>query len=53
MLLSAGILYPSIAAHHVHPCMETVFTDGCGLFQLDHVSRHKAKMVAEWFEVLT
>ena len=41
--------YLSIAADHVHPFMETVFPDGCGLFQPDNVPCKKAKMVQEWF----
>ncbi|KAK3526241.1 hypothetical protein QTP70_020394 [Hemibagrus guttatus] len=54
------ITYQSIAAYHVHPLMETVFPDGCDLFQQDNALCHKAKMVQEWlnehnnkFEVLT
>ena len=42
--------YLSIVADHVHPFMETVFPDGCGLFQQDNKPCHKAKMVQEWFE---
>ena len=42
--------YLSIVADHVHPLMETVFPDGCGLFQQDNKPCHKAKMVQEWFE---
>ena len=30
--------------------METVFTDGSGIFQQDNVPYHKAKVVQEWFE---
>lgn len=30
--------------------MGTAFSDGCGLFQLDNVLCHKAKVVQEWFE---
>ncbi|KAK3566489.1 hypothetical protein QTP86_034054 [Hemibagrus guttatus] len=40
----------SIVADHVHPSMETVFPDGCGLFQQDNAPCHKAKMVQEWFD---
>ncbi|KAK3513688.1 hypothetical protein QTP70_028775 [Hemibagrus guttatus] len=32
----ARTTYLSIAADHVHPFMETVFPDGCGLFQQDN-----------------
>ncbi|KAK3528924.1 hypothetical protein QTP70_012853 [Hemibagrus guttatus] len=44
------ITYLSIVADHVHPFMETVFPDGCGLFQQDNARCHKAKMVQEWFD---
>ena len=37
-------------ADQVIPFMETVFPDGCGLFQLDKAPCHKAKMVQECFE---
>ena len=43
-------MYLSIFAEHVHPFMETVFPDGCGLFQQDNAPFHKAKKVQEWFE---
>ena len=42
--------YLSTVADHVHPFMEMVFPDGCGLFQQDDAPCHKAKMVQEWFE---
>ena len=42
--------YLSVVADHVHPFMEKVFPDGCGLFQQDNTPCHKAKMVHEWFE---
>ncbi|KAK3538082.1 hypothetical protein QTP70_028642 [Hemibagrus guttatus] len=42
--------YLSIAADHVHPFMETLFPDGCGLFQQDNALCHKAEMVQEWFD---
>ncbi|KAK3547569.1 hypothetical protein QTP86_025468 [Hemibagrus guttatus] len=42
--------YLSIAADHVHPFMETLFLDGCGLFQQDNALCYKAEMVQEWFE---
>ncbi|KAK3549732.1 hypothetical protein QTP86_007743 [Hemibagrus guttatus] len=42
--------YLSIAADHVHPFMETLFPDGCGLFQQDNAPCHKANMVQEWFD---
>ncbi|KAK3549192.1 hypothetical protein QTP70_034192, partial [Hemibagrus guttatus] len=42
--------YLSIGADHLHPFMETVFPDGCGLFQQDNVLCHKGKMVQEWFD---
>lgn len=32
-----GSCHLSIVADHVHPLMETVFPDGCGLFQQDHL----------------
>ncbi|KAK3543439.1 hypothetical protein QTP70_020917, partial [Hemibagrus guttatus] len=32
------------------PFMETVFPDGCGLFQQDNAPCHKAKMLQEWFD---
>ncbi|KAK3567781.1 hypothetical protein QTP86_026451, partial [Hemibagrus guttatus] len=35
---------------HVHPFMETLFPDGCGLFQQDNAPCHKAEMVQEWFD---
>ena len=44
------ITYLSIIADHVHPFMEMVFPDGCGLFQEDNTLCNKAKMVQEWFE---
>ena len=37
--------YPSIVADHVHPFMETVLSDGFGLFQQDYALCHKEK----WF----
>lgn len=36
--------YLSIVADHVYPVTETVFADGRGLFQLNNVLCHKAKM---------
>ncbi|KAK3508781.1 hypothetical protein QTP70_006023 [Hemibagrus guttatus] len=42
--------YLSIVADHVHPFMETVFPDGCGLFQQDNAPCYKAKIVQEWFD---
>ncbi|KAK3533885.1 hypothetical protein QTP70_033007 [Hemibagrus guttatus] len=42
--------YLSIVTDHVHPFMETVFPDGCGLFQQDNAPCHKAEMVQEWFD---
>ncbi|KAK3519768.1 hypothetical protein QTP70_003892 [Hemibagrus guttatus] len=42
--------YLSIVADHVHPFMETLFPDGCGLFQQDNALCHKAEMVQEWFD---
>ncbi|KAK3570978.1 hypothetical protein QTP86_031835, partial [Hemibagrus guttatus] len=42
--------YLSNVADHVHPFMETVFPDGCGLFQQDNAPCHEAKMVQEWFD---
>ncbi|KAK3541088.1 hypothetical protein QTP86_012747 [Hemibagrus guttatus] len=30
--------------------METLFPDGCGLFQQDNAPCHKAEMVQEWFD---
>ena len=41
--------YLRTAAGHAHPFMETLFLDGCGLFQQDNAKCHKAKMVQEWF----
>ncbi|KAK3570501.1 hypothetical protein QTP86_020077, partial [Hemibagrus guttatus] len=46
----ARTTYLSNVADHVHPFMETVFPDGCGLFQQDNAQCHKAKMVQEWFD---
>lgn len=43
----------SIVAEHVHPFIETVFPDGCGLFQQDNVPCQRANTVQERFEVLT
>ena len=40
--------YQSIVADHVHPFMETVFPGGCGLFQQDNASCHKAKMASKF-----
>ena len=40
----------SIVADHVHPFIETLFPDGCGVFQHDNVRYHKAKIVQDWFE---
>ena len=37
--------YLRIVPDHVHPFIETVFPDCCGLFQQDNVPCHKAKMV--------
>ena len=45
-----GTTYLSIVADHVHSFMETVFPDGCGLFQSGNAQCHKAKTVQEWFE---
>ncbi|KAK3562823.1 hypothetical protein QTP86_010397 [Hemibagrus guttatus] len=42
--------YLSIVADHVHPFMETLFPDVCGLFQQDNAPCHKAKMLQEWFD---
>ncbi|KAK3560711.1 hypothetical protein QTP86_014737, partial [Hemibagrus guttatus] len=42
--------YLSIVADHVHPFMETLFPDGCVLFQQDNAPCHKAEMVQEWFD---
>ncbi|KAK3527039.1 hypothetical protein QTP86_008668 [Hemibagrus guttatus] len=42
--------YLRIAADHVHPFMETLFPDVCGLFQQDNAPCHKAEMVQEWFD---
>ncbi|KAK3513336.1 hypothetical protein QTP70_012369 [Hemibagrus guttatus] len=42
--------YLSIVADHVHPFMETLFPDGCGLFQQDNAPCHKAEMLQEWFD---
>ncbi|KAK3511397.1 hypothetical protein QTP70_007233 [Hemibagrus guttatus] len=42
--------YLSTVTVYVHPFMETVFPDGCGLFQQDNAPCHKAKMVQEWFD---
>ena len=38
--------YLSIAADHVHSFMETVFPDGCGLFQQDNAPCKKSKNVS-------
>ena len=38
------ITYLSIVEGHVLPFMETVFPDGCGLFQQDDMPCHKAKI---------
>ncbi|KAK3534421.1 hypothetical protein QTP86_015225, partial [Hemibagrus guttatus] len=42
--------YLNIVTDHVHPFMETLFPDGCGLFQQDNAPCHKAEMVQEWFD---
>ncbi|KAK3530022.1 hypothetical protein QTP86_009926 [Hemibagrus guttatus] len=42
--------YLSIVADRVHPFMETLFPDGCGLFQQDNAPCYKAEMVQEWFD---
>lgn len=39
--------YLSIVANHVHPAMDIVLPDGCGLFQQDDVLSHKAKMIQQ------
>lgn len=36
--------YLNIAADHVHPFIETVMPDGCGLFQQDNAPCHRANM---------
>ncbi|KAK3505622.1 hypothetical protein QTP70_021284 [Hemibagrus guttatus] len=41
--------YLNIVSDHVHPFMETLFPDGCGLFEQDSAPCHKVKMVHEWF----
>lgn len=41
-------IYPSIVPHHLHPCMEKVLPDGCGLSQQDNAL--KTEMVEELFE---
>ena len=41
--------YLSIVADHMHPLIEMVFSDGCGLFQQNNELCLKAKMVQEWF----
>lgn len=41
--------YLSVAADHVHPFIETVLPDGCGLFRQDDVPDHKTEMVRESF----
>ena len=43
-------IYLSIVADHEHPFMETVFPEGCGLFQQDNALCLKAKMGQEWFK---
>lgn len=47
----ARTIYPSIVADHVHPCMEKVLPNGCGLSQQDNAL--KTEMVQERFEELT
>ncbi|KAK3519048.1 hypothetical protein QTP70_016372 [Hemibagrus guttatus] len=42
--------YLSIVADHVHSFMETLFPDGCVLYQQDNAPCHKAEMVQEWFD---
>ncbi|KAK3558608.1 hypothetical protein QTP86_021665 [Hemibagrus guttatus] len=42
--------YLNIVTDHVHPFMETLFPDGCGLFQQDNAPCHKAEMLQEWFD---
>ncbi|KAK3535736.1 hypothetical protein QTP70_020983 [Hemibagrus guttatus] len=42
--------YLSTVSDHVHPFMETVFPDGCVVFQEDNAPCHKAKVVQEWFD---
>ena len=42
--------YLNIVADHIHPFMEMVFPDVCGLFQQDNALCHKAKMAQEWFK---
>lgn len=37
---------------HIHPFVETVYPDGCDLFQQDNAPSHKSEMSQEWFEVL-
>ncbi|KAK3516948.1 hypothetical protein QTP70_028239, partial [Hemibagrus guttatus] len=42
--------YLCIVVEHVYPFMETVFPDGCGVFQQDNVACPKAKIIQEWFD---
>ncbi|KAK3561066.1 hypothetical protein QTP86_026371 [Hemibagrus guttatus] len=42
--------YLSIVADRIHPFMETVFPDGCGLLQQDNAPCHSTKMGQEWFD---
>lgn len=35
----------SIVAEHVHLFMETIFPDGCGIFEQYNVLCHRARMV--------
>ena len=40
---------PKHCCRPLHPFMEMVLPDGCGLFQQDNAQCHKSKMVQEWF----
>ncbi|KAK3505544.1 hypothetical protein QTP70_020619, partial [Hemibagrus guttatus] len=52
--VNAGSERKHLPKHCCRPCTpfkgETLFPDGCGLFQQDNAPCHKAEMVQEWFD---
>ncbi|GBM72217.1 hypothetical protein AVEN_244005-1 [Araneus ventricosus] len=45
--------YLNITADQLHPYMASVFPTGNGIIQQDNSSRHKARIVLEWFKEFT
>ena len=42
--------YPNILGGHVHPMVQTLVSDGDGIFQLDNAPIHTAYVVKNWYE---